>query len=265
MRWLIYTHVWLAVVASALTASVFYALDLTMEWPYLWVVFSGVMAVYNTHTLLSYSKGTTNPQLKIFIKYRKYNIVLLTMLSTLIGVMFLYHYLHVVILWYILLPAIGVLLYEWFTIQSVYSKVWQWVKPFLLSVSWLYYTVVMPQVITQSYHRGFTIMSLVFIFSIVMLFEHRDSNALDSNKEKSWMDYIGRRAWVNIYYLTLFVMILLAVLNAQNMYQYIWVMLVSAFLYLILRTRHVFTYNQTMLNWDGSLLLLAAYFILHHA
>lgn len=265
MRWLIYSHVWLAVVASALTASVFYALHLMIEWAYLLILFSGVIVVYNTHTLLSYSKGNIHPQLKIFIKYRKCNLVLLSILAFLAGFLFLYHYIHLKVFWLIVLPALIVFLYEWFTLRSVYSKTWQWMKPFLLSISWLYYTVGIPQLITKSYHLGFTIMAFVFIFSIVMLFELRDSHSLDSSKEKSWADYLGRRLWVNIYYLSIGVMMVSSFWNAQNIYQYVWIVFIGWYLFLILRTRYLFTYSQSMLNWDGSLLLLATYFILHHA
>lgn len=256
---------WLAAVASVLTASVFYALHLTVDWTYVGIVFLGVITVYNIHSLVSYSKGVVHPQLKIFIKYRKYNLIFITALAAILGSMLLYHYIHVNVFWYISIPALSIMIYERYTLQTNYSKVWQWTKPFLLSASWLYYTVGIPQVITQSYHIGFTIISFVFIFSIVMLFELRDSNILDSTRDKGWADFLGRRLWVNVYYIVIGIMIVSSFWNAQSIYQYLWIVVVGMCLFLILRTRHVFTYLQSMLSWDGCLLLLAAYFILHHA
>jgi hypothetical protein len=278
MKYALYLHVWLSLIAMLLTAEslMLFSIQITYYYP---IVFSGsaTLFAYNTHTLIALYSQKSNTELTVWAQLQKKWVLgfalLGLVLSAVVGV-----YAFSVHQWMLLcFAALLWLLYEAYVAQANSKNqnvggVSAFLKSIILAFVWTVITSALP-IVHTNFNSLFEWNCVVFISvrfclfaCITQLFEYRDLYEMPLSKFEVVREDVTEkpyRATLISKLFIAFIVILLFFIEISNIFIAATLLQLIALVFFI-RIRNIITITPSMMLWDGVLIVSPIISILHN-
>ena len=278
MKYALYLHVWLSLIAMLLTAECILLFSNQANQIY-FIVFSGAATLfaYNTHTLMALYTKKNNTELTVWAQSNKRWIIAFAVLGFVLSIA-VGTYAFSVYRWLLLgFAALLWMLYEVY-IARVNSKsknvggMSSFIKSIILAFVWTVITSIIPLVYID-FDRLFEWDSIVFIgvrfclfACITQLFEYRDLYEISLTKHIEIVEGLTGKPYRATLFSKLFIafiILLLFFIETSNVF-IVATLLQLIVLIFFIRIRNIITITPSMMLWDGVLIVSPIISILYN-
>lgn len=269
VKYILYLHLWLAVIALLLTMECVLFFSIPLEYyPFACFSATATLFTYNAHTLFSLRSEKKTTELTSWAS-KHYSAVVCTTLAGLVGSLYICIAYFSLSQWSVLISGGCIWLFYEKTIADVNKKGvtgiqnYSFLKSIVIALVWTVITVVLP-LTTARFNLVFQPDTILFIclrfclFAfITQLFEYRDlytekTNLKEKNLVGKTIGYTNMTLLCNLFLVA--ICIQLTFLNVHIAFKLATVMQIL-FLLFFMRIKNITTITASMLLWDGILIL----------